>query len=489
MFSAHLLSLYYLACFSAHINSWMALSRSWRCVCFHFKWTCWRQAGSNERSSRLRYRWWKLLVYAPMHLWPRARSLPILYALSWSLSEGWYEAASDWWLFLYSSRFKHNRAIIVHEWSSACRRQISQHGNCAICRCECTDCDVIQWLLWFSCYMLIITASDTTMRIWFKNLRRLSGKIVALICNTKKISIGFYWFAILMTRSPALLVVAKRLTSIVCWSSTAWKMLMLASCRWIQAPALTCFPSLTCLIKSLCLGLQLWWASFSTLLSTLCLSSATPWAVLLGTSPKRRRHISSIGQHWLHRSCWRHAPSWLQWAHCSASMLYSETHSWRINQHSILRFFLVCRHVVKFTSYTKGDVKSTSKLQLFLLCRPTGCQLHTAKHCNIVRFFFVDWQIVTFIFYMNKLNLNQHLNFTFLFFVGHQVVNFTLHHTAPHCTTLRFFFQGWHVVKFTSYTIKLNSNQHLSFTSLIFVGQQVVNFTLHHTATHRVSSL
>ena len=46
---------------------------------------------------------------------------------------------------------------------------------------------------------------------WCKNLRSLSSKMDALIYNVKESSIGFYRFAILMTRSPTLSVVAKRL--------------------------------------------------------------------------------------------------------------------------------------------------------------------------------------------------------------------------------------------------------------------------------------
>ena len=57
--------------------------------------------------------------------------------------------------------------------------------------------------------------SVTTVRSWCKNLRSLSGKMVALTYNVKKSSIGFYRFAILMTRSQALSAVAKRLTSII----------------------------------------------------------------------------------------------------------------------------------------------------------------------------------------------------------------------------------------------------------------------------------
>jgi len=157
-------------------------------------------------------------------------------------------------------------------------------------RCACTDRAGIHWLLWFLWCMLIIKVSITTVRSWCKNLRSLSSKMDALTCNMQESSIGFYRFAILMTRSPALLVLA----SIVSWSSTAWKMLMLVSCRWIQASTLTRFLSLARLIKSLCMLMQRWLASFCTLSSTPCLSSATLWAVLLSTYQKQRRHSSPM---------------------------------------------------------------------------------------------------------------------------------------------------------------------------------------------------
>jgi len=122
--------------------------------------------------------------------------------------------------------------------------------------------------------------SITTVRSWCKNLRNLSSKMVALIRTVKESSICFYRFSIPMTRSLALSVVAKGLKLIVSWSSTAWKLLMLASCRWIQSATLTRFPSLTRLMESLCMLMQRWLASFSTLPSTPCLSSAAPWSVL-----------------------------------------------------------------------------------------------------------------------------------------------------------------------------------------------------------------
>jgi len=78
------------------------------------------------------------------------------------------------------------------------------------------------------------------------------------------------------------------------WFSIAWKMWMLARCRKIQDPTLTRFPSLTRLIKSLCMLMQHWFSSFSTLLSTPYFSSDTPWAVLLGTCPRRHWHVSPI---------------------------------------------------------------------------------------------------------------------------------------------------------------------------------------------------
>ena len=157
-------------------------------------------------------------------------------------------------------------------------------------RCACTDRAGIHWLLWFLWCMLIIKVSITTVRSWCKNLTSLSSKMDALTWNMQESSIGFYRFAILMTRSPALLVLA----SIVSWSSTAWKMLMLVSCRWIQDSTLTRFLSLARLIKSLCMLMQRWLASFCTLSSTPCLSSATLWAVLLSTYQKQRRHSSPM---------------------------------------------------------------------------------------------------------------------------------------------------------------------------------------------------
>ena len=57
--------------------------------------------------------------------------------------------------------------------------------------------------------------SVTTVRSWCKNLKSLSGKMVALTYNLKESSIGFHWYAILMTRSQTLSAVAKRLTSII----------------------------------------------------------------------------------------------------------------------------------------------------------------------------------------------------------------------------------------------------------------------------------
>jgi len=127
---------------------------------------------------------------------------------------------------------------------------------------------------------------------WCKNLRSLSSKMVALICNVKESSIG-----VLSVRYSY-----DKITDVIGCNQQAYidrllvkygmKMLMLASCRWIQAPILNRFPSLTCLMKSLCVLMQRWLASFSILLSTPCLSSANPWPVLLFTCPRRRRHIS-----------------------------------------------------------------------------------------------------------------------------------------------------------------------------------------------------
>ena len=87
---------------------------------------------------------------------------------------------------------------------------------------------------------------------WCKNLRSLSSKMVALICNVKESSIG-----ILSVRYTY-----DKITEVIGCNQQAYidrllvkygmKMLMLASCRWIQAPTLNRFPSLTRLTKSLC---------------------------------------------------------------------------------------------------------------------------------------------------------------------------------------------------------------------------------------------
>jgi len=42
--------------------------------------------------------------------------------LSWSLSESWYEATSDWWVCLYPLRLQHHWVSIANEWGSACQR-------------------------------------------------------------------------------------------------------------------------------------------------------------------------------------------------------------------------------------------------------------------------------------------------------------------------------------------------------------------------------
>jgi len=328
-FFSHLFSIYYSACPSAYISSRMAFFGSWRRVCFHFKRPCRKASIFTWKGHPFTILVTETACLCSSAFIPSCKLFPILHALSWSLSESWYEATSDWWVFLYLLRLQHHWVSIAHEWRSACQRQKTgmkqlQTDECVFTRYviniigppSLTNEDLLvngkflnmeivpmQMCVYRLCshlvaaMILVMYVDNNGFRYnwsWCKNLRSLSSKMVALTCNVKESSIGFYRFAIIMTRSLALLVVAKRLTSIVSCPSTAWKFLMLVSCRWIQAPTLNRFSSLTHLIKLLCVLLQRWLASFSTLLLTLCLSSATPWVVLLGTCPRRRRHISPL---------------------------------------------------------------------------------------------------------------------------------------------------------------------------------------------------
>jgi len=155
-FSSHLFSFYYSACPGAYISSRMALFGCWRRVCCHFKRPC-RKASIFT---------WKIHPFAILvtetaclcssAFIASCKLLPILHALSWSLSEDWYEAAADRWVcqrresskrsvsktrewtqllhyfsksdnksnhyHLYPLRLQHHWASIAHGWGSACQR-------------------------------------------------------------------------------------------------------------------------------------------------------------------------------------------------------------------------------------------------------------------------------------------------------------------------------------------------------------------------------
>jgi len=87
--------------------------------------------------------------------------------------------------------------------------------------------------------------------------------------------------------------------------------------------------------------MQSWLASFSILLSTACLSSATPWPLLLFTCPRRRRHISPT----------------LRW--CCVVLLASRKDSWC----GVANEYALFRNSFRTHSSTLNNAPPQSRLQ------------------------------------------------------------------------------------------------------------------------------
>ena len=172
---------------------------SWCRVCFHFKRPCHRRACLYERSTCLRH--WKLLVYAQVHLYGNCLSmLKCIYGL--------VQAPRQYYMLCREVYQKAGMKQLQTD-ECVCTRYVSNiigspslTNEDLLVKGKFLTMEILpmQMRVYRSCFhpvaamILVMYVDNNGIRYnwsWCKNLRSLSSKMVALICNVKESS---FWF-------------------------------------------------------------------------------------------------------------------------------------------------------------------------------------------------------------------------------------------------------------------------------------------------------